>query len=132
MTSFTDRRYFQSLLLPKTTHDLGLKTSIQTFDAFVRYTPMGNQPWPQFQNGIRERSTEKRLKIIDFFSFRPKQSQDNTVEQFLNNYARALLSCDLKKIVTESFAITDMTAVTSAVLFHSESEGSGFHDNERP
>ena len=37
-------------------HDLGLKTSVQTFDAFVRCTLMGNQPWPQFQNGIRERS----------------------------------------------------------------------------
>ena len=37
-------------------HDLGLKTNIQTFDAFVRCTLMGNQPWPQFQNGIRERS----------------------------------------------------------------------------
>ena len=42
--------------MPKTTHDLGLKTSIQTFDTFVRCTLMGNQPWPQFQNGIRERS----------------------------------------------------------------------------
>ena len=42
--------------MPKTTHDLGLKTSIQTFDAFVRCTLMGNQPWPQFQSGIRERS----------------------------------------------------------------------------
>ena len=39
-------------------HDLGLKTSIQTFDAFVRCTLIGNQPWPQFQNGIRERSIE--------------------------------------------------------------------------
>ena len=37
-------------------HDLGLKTSTQTFDAFVRCTLIGNQPWPQFQNGIRERS----------------------------------------------------------------------------
>ena len=37
-------------------HDLGLKTSIQTFDAVVRCTLMGNQPWPQFQNRIRERS----------------------------------------------------------------------------
>ena len=32
----------------------------------------------------------------------------------------------------ESFAVTDMTAVTSAVLFRSESKGSGFHANERP
>ena len=45
--------------MPKTTHDLRLKTSIQTFDAFVRCTLMGNQPWSQFQNGIRERSIEK-------------------------------------------------------------------------
>ena len=37
---------------------------------------------------------------------------------------------DLKKIVTELFAVTDMTAVTSAVLFRSESKGSGFHANE--
>ena len=34
----------------------------------------------------------------------------------------------------ESFAVTDMTAVdiTNAVLFRSESKGSGFHANERP
>ena len=37
-----------------------------------------------------------------------------------------------KEIVIESFAVTDMTAVTSAVLFRSESKGSGFHANERP
>ena len=37
-------------------HDLGLKTFIQTFDTFVTCRLMGNQPWPQFQNGIRERS----------------------------------------------------------------------------
>ena len=42
--------------MPKTTHDFGLKTSIQTFYAFVRCTLMGNQPWPQLHNGIRERS----------------------------------------------------------------------------
>ena len=42
--------------MPKTTHDSGLKTSVQAFDAFVRCTLMGNQPWPQFQSGIRERS----------------------------------------------------------------------------
>ena len=42
--------------MPKTTHDLGLKTSIQTFDVFVRCTLMGNQPWSQFQNEIWERS----------------------------------------------------------------------------
>ena len=47
--------------MSKTTHDLGLKTSVQTFDAFVRCTLMGNQPWPQFQNGIRERSIDHDL-----------------------------------------------------------------------
>ena len=38
----------------------------------------------------------------------------------------------LKEIVIESFAVTDMTVVTSAVLFRSEGKGSGFHGNERP
>ena len=37
-----------------------------------------------------------------------------------------------KEIVTELFAVTDMTAVTSAVLFRSESKGSGFHAIESP
>ena len=37
-----------------------------------------------------------------------------------------------KGIVIESFAVTDMTAITSAVLFRSDSKGSGFHANERP
>ena len=40
----------------KTMHGLGLKTSVQNFDTFVGCMLMGNQPWPQFQNGIRERS----------------------------------------------------------------------------
>ena len=31
----------------------------------------------------------------------------------------------------ESFAVTNMTTVASAVLFRSESKGSGFHANER-
>ena len=56
LTSFSDRIFSQSKLLPKTTHDLGLKTSIQNFNSFVGCTLMENQPWPQFQNGIRERS----------------------------------------------------------------------------
>ena len=47
--------------MPKTTHDLELKTSIQTFDAFVRCTLMGNQPWSQFENGIRERSIALKM-----------------------------------------------------------------------
>ena len=37
----------------------------------------------------------------------------------------------LKEIVIESFAVADITAITSAVLFRSESKGSGFHSNER-
>ena len=37
-----------------------------------------------------------------------------------------------KEIVIESFAVTDMTTVASAVLFRSESKGSGFHASERP
>ena len=37
-----------------------------------------------------------------------------------------------KEIVIESFAPADMTTVASAVLFRSESNGSGFHANERP
>ena len=57
---------------------------------------------------------------------------DYTLKQFLSNYTGALLYCDLKEIVTESFAITDMTDVTGDVLFRSESKGSGFHANERP
>ena len=59
---------------------------------------------------------------------------DHTAESFLSNYARALLYCDFKKIVTKWFAVTDMTAVTIAVLLHSshsESKGDGFHTNER-
>ena len=51
---------FPKLGIAQTTHDLGLKTSIQNFDTFVRCTLMGNQPWPQFQNGIRERSIGKK------------------------------------------------------------------------
>ena len=45
-------------------HDLGLKTSFQNFDAFVRCTLMGNQPWPQFQNGIRERSIQGLFRSL--------------------------------------------------------------------
>ena len=35
-------------------------------------------------------------------------------------------------MVIESFPMTDMTAIIGAILFRSESKGSGFHDNERP
>ena len=37
-----------------------------------------------------------------------------------------------KETVIESFVVTDMTTVASAVLFRSESKGSGFNVNERP
>ena len=37
-----------------------------------------------------------------------------------------------REIVIESFAVTNMATVASAVLFRSESKGSGFHANERP
>ena len=37
-----------------------------------------------------------------------------------------------RKIVTQSFTVTDMTALTSAVLFRSEGTSSGFHAIERP
>ena len=40
--------------------------------------------------------------------------------------------CDLKRIVTELFTVAEMTAVTRAVLFHSESKGNSFHANECP
>ena len=39
-------------------HDLGLETSLEIFVAFIRCIPMENQPWPQFQCGIWERSFE--------------------------------------------------------------------------
>ena len=56
--------------MPKPTHALGLKTSIQTFDAFVRCALMGNQPWPPFQNGIRERSVGSPLSnLCPFIGF---------------------------------------------------------------
>ena len=42
-------------------YHLGLKTSIQTIDVFVRCMLMGNQPWPQFQNGIHKANLD-----IDF------------------------------------------------------------------
>ena len=76
-------------------------------------------------------SWKETVKIIDYFSFRPKQSQWPHSWVILSNYARALLYCDLKEIVTESFAVTDITAMTGAVLFRSESKGSGFHANGR-
>ena len=53
---------------------------------------------------------------------------------FLSNYAPVQRYCIViqKETVTELFVVTDMTAVTSAVLFRSESKGSSFHANERP
>ena len=49
----------------------------------------------------------------------------------LTNYARALLYCDFKRNHYRIVCLTDMTIVTSAVLFRSESKGSGFYANER-
>ena len=69
---------------------------------------------------------ERRLfKIIDSLSFRQSRFSDDTAEYSLSN-------CDFKKIVTELFAVTDMTDVTSAVLFRFENKSSGFHANECP
>ena len=53
----------------------------------------------------------------------------------MNLWNRETVARDLKEIVTESFAVTDMTAVTAvtcAVLFCYESKVSGFYANERP
>ena len=50
------------------------------------------------------------------------------LSNFLSNYARVLFVLAFKK---KLFAVTDMTAMTSALLFPSESKGSGFHVNER-
>ena len=60
-------------------HDLGLKTSIQTFDAFVRSTLMENQPWPQFQNGIRERSIYVVLKALARLQNHAQRQQRHSV-----------------------------------------------------
>ena len=61
--------------MPKTTHDLGLRTSIQNFNAFVRCTLMGNQPWPQFKNGIRERSIGNACNQYKCMKTRLKRTQ---------------------------------------------------------
>ena len=53
---FSRQNLFPKLVIAQDNDDLRLETSIQTFDAFVRCTLMENEPWPQFQNGIRERS----------------------------------------------------------------------------
>ena len=45
---------------------------------------------------------------------------------------RAEMPYHLKQIVTESFAVTEMTAAAGAVLFRFGSKGSGFHVSERP
>ena len=47
---------FPKLVIAQDNARFRIETSIQTFDALVRCTLMGNQPWPQFQSGIRERS----------------------------------------------------------------------------
>ena len=51
------------------------------------------------------------------------------LSNFFSNYARALLYSDLKR---NRYRIVCRTAVTGAVLFRSESKGSGFHAIERP
>ena len=50
----------------------------------------------------------------------------------LSNFKQLCTSALYGEVVIESFAITDMTAATSAVLICSESKGSGFHANECP
>ena len=51
----------------------------------------------------------------------------------LSNFKQLFTSAIVwKEIITELCAVTDMTTVASAVLFRSESNGSGFHANERP
>ena len=52
------------LVISRDKHDSGLKASIQTFEAFVRCTLMGNQPWLQFQNGIREGQLKEICLLI--------------------------------------------------------------------
>ena len=37
-----------------------------------------------------------------------------------------------KEIVKELFAVTDVAAVTTTVLFRSENNGNDFHASERP
>ena len=50
------------------------------------------------------------------------------LSNFLSNIMHERYSIVIRKeLVAESFAVTDMTAVTSAVLFRSGSKGSGFH-----
>ena len=74
---------------------------------------------------------ERRLlRQLIFFHSVQSGLIHHKAEQFSSNYARALLCCDMKEIVTESFAVTYKTAVTSVVLFRSESKGSGFQANE--
>ena len=91
--------------MPKTMHDLGLKTSIKTFDAFIRCTLMGNQPWPQFQSGIRERSIgtiRLRLMICSFTNQEP-----SCFDRYLKNIhtvpIRSVVpiihSCSIKSLV---------------------------------
>ena len=44
---------FPKLVMAQDNARFRIENSIQTFDAFVRCTLIGNQPWPQFQTGIR-------------------------------------------------------------------------------
>ena len=53
------------------------------------------------------------------------------LSKFKQLFTSAIVWVIQKELVIESFAVTDMTTVASAVLFRSESKGSGFHANER-
>ena len=50
----------------------------------------------------------------------------------LSNFKQLFTSAIVWWFVIESFAVTNMTTIASAVSFRSESKGSGFHANERP
>ena len=56
---------FPKLVIAQDNARFRIENTIQTFDAFVRWTLMGNQPWPQFQSGIRERSVGLTILFLD-------------------------------------------------------------------
>ena len=58
-------------------------------------------------------SNSKEAVQDNWFCFIPSKAVSMTTQlsNFLSNYARALCYCDLKEIVTELFAQTDMTAL---------------------
>ena len=65
------------------------------------------------------------FKIIDAFSSQPisMTPQLINIQAIIHKYFYGVIC---KEIVTESFMVTYMTAVARAVLFRSESKGSGF------